>query len=109
MHFLWRRPSSISPRNFPPYRQLVTLLVFTLSGIAHAIGSWTIGPMCDMTSTPTVACSDGLRSGNSRTWSGGVFSVVVAGRRWRVFGYIWVWVYLAWSLPKLLFLNAACS
>jgi hypothetical protein len=28
---------------------------------------------------------------------------------WRIFGYIWVWMYLGWSLPKLVFPGIDCN
>ena len=28
---------------------------------------------------------------------------------WKAFGYAWVWVYLGWSLPKLMFPSFDCA
>jgi hypothetical protein len=94
-------------RGFPIYRQLVTILVFILSGGAHAVGFWAIDPTCDAMSAIwwsilmglAVAFEDLIR------WA---LSGIRTSRRWRILGYIWVWVYLAWSLPKVLFPNANC-
>src|SRR5207247_241392 len=96
------------PKDFPLYRQLITILIFTLSGVGHALGLWTIGPMCDVASALrwNILMGFALIFEDLVRWA---FSGMVAGRRWRLFGYIWVWIYLAWSLPKMVFPNAACS
>ena len=31
------------------------------------------------------------------------------GGWWKVFGYVWVWAYLGWSLPKLIFPSFDCT
>jgi hypothetical protein len=28
---------------------------------------------------------------------------------WKVFGYVWVWMFLGWSLPKIMFPMIDCS
>jgi hypothetical protein len=32
----------------------------------------------------------------------------VMNRWWKAFGYVWVWLYLGWSLPKIRFPEVDC-
>ena len=95
------------PKSSVFYRQIVTILVFILSGGMHRVGVWVMYPGCDITPTLqwffliglTMAAEDLFRR---------IFSGVAAGRQWRVLGYLWVWIYLSWSLPKMRFPMFGC-
>ncbi len=95
---------------------MVTILIFGIAAVLHAVGYWAVNPNCDVMPTlrwhilmaMVMVFEDLLKSiyrwmrrghqGERRTdgWS-------------TVFGYIWVWSYLAWSLPKLMFPEIDCK
>ena len=87
------------------------MLVFGISAIEHVVGLWAVTPACDIGPTIrrrilmgfAVVFEDLVRR---------LFSEMKAGWQWerrgRALGYIWVWIYLAWSLPKVVFPNDAC-
>jgi hypothetical protein len=95
------------PKKIPIYRQLIALTVFAIGGVAHAVGDWVISPTCDF--KPVIwwwlLMPLGIALEDSVGW---LFSGVVAGRQWRSVGYVWVWMYLAWSLPKKVFPSVDC-
>ena len=82
----------------------------------HGVSVWTVKPTCDIwpimrwySLMGVAICLEDLVKS--------IYSWVRGGQRerdkvlngWRkVFGYVWVWVYLGWSLPKVVFPRIEC-
>lgn len=105
------------PKSSPIYRGIITILVFGLTGCAHAAGLWKVNPTCDtlpvlrwyLLMGVAILFEDliqrlywWIRSGQKE------MDRLAMSRWWRILGYIWVWVYLGWSLPKMFFPLVDC-
>ena len=100
------------PKGSPIYRQAVTLTAFCLTAGMHAAGLWAMAPTCDVKPLLLWYILMGLAIALEDLAKGLFFRVRgkgAASRQWKLFGYIWIWVYLAWSLPKALFPMISCD
>lgn len=105
------------PKDSLIYRQVITSIIFILTAGVHAVGLKTVGPTCDTMPTIRWHLSMGLAIVvedfvKSMFWSIGPRRENLdrkSSRGWRVFGYVWVWTYLGWSLPKIRFPAVDCE
>ena len=104
------------PKRSSLYRMAVTILSFCMSGVLHATGVWALNPKCDARPTirwyilmgTAVVIEDLLR--RVYWWMrGGQQGKRPTGGWWKVFGYVWVWMFFGWSLPKIMFPMIDCS
>jgi hypothetical protein len=90
-------------------RWSVTMLVFLISGVMHAVPLKLLGGACD--AWPVMhwyfLAVLGIMAEDLVL---GAFAMLgcLEGRRWRFLGYVWVWGWFAWSLPKIVFPNWMC-
>ncbi|KAI9765764.1 MAG: hypothetical protein M1839_005390, partial [Geoglossum umbratile] len=97
------------PKGSSAYRSAVTVVAFCLTAVLHTAGFWAVGPTCDPMHVMkwnilmglAVVFEDLVKMMSSLVGGGQQSKKRGANPWWRIFGYIWVWTYLAWSLPKL--------
>src|SRR5215469_4481488 len=93
---------------------VVTILTFCISGVLHATSVWAVDPECDQWPTMRWYILMGaaviIEDLSIRWWMRrGRQGNRPKGGWWKVFGYVWVWTFLGWSLPKLMFPMIDCK
>ena len=99
------------------YRSAITVVAFSLTAVLHTIGFWAVGPTCDPMHVMkwnilmglAVVFEDLVKMASSLVGSGQQSEKRGPNLWWRIFGYIWVWTYLAWSLPKIRYPALDCQ
>jgi|SRR5579862_2458251 len=95
------------------HRQAITFTAFCLSAGIHAVGLWAMAPTCGVGPIVEWHVLMGLAMvlEDMAVWlSSAAKNGYALGGRWRVlFGYVWVWAYLAWSLPKIRYRMVDCG
>lgn len=93
----------------------VTILTFCMSGVLHTAGVWAVNPKCRARPTMewyilmgTALIIENLLKG-MYWWMRGRQQGNRTSGWWKVFGYVWVWMFFAWSLPKIMFPMVDCD
>lgn len=97
-------------------RICVTFLVFIISGVMHVIGVRMIGPTCQGGPVFRYYClmalgivfEDLVRQLYLHSVVGNM-GTATSRLLGRAVGYLWTFLFMSWTLPKLFFPNEACA
>ena len=104
------------PKGSYLYRMTVTILAFCISGFVHIAGAWSVNPKCHAWPTMywyilmgTAVISEDLLRRMYLWMTRRQQRNRPTGGWWKMFGYVWVWMFLVWSMPKIMFPMVDCD